>query len=254
MNKTLASIVLAGTTSLATSCTQSQYLRPLTDPIYSIKEGEVNQAQGKYLVSGMKISGIGWTQPELSDRVVEGELEIRFRPLREGTNIVKNTMPGVGNWEPETSKIYVTPVYLNSAGNPATEARFEIGGRFGIPVEVIKPSKEDTIMLFTEDNHRYKIKTRKIDTDGNPETPEVEFYLPVIRDNTPQRNITTTLIIQKDRAAEVIDWETGAVTLRTSPGDIHYFKEIPMSEYTARPLTTVKAEAKAEPAQTVIVK
>ena len=97
-------------------------------------------------------------------------------------------------------------------------------------------------------------KEEILDLIKGGETQEVEFNLPVITDNTPQRNITTTLIIQKDRAAEVIDWQTGAVTLRTSPGDIHYFKEIPMSEYTARPLTTVKAEAKAEPAQTVIVK
>lgn len=232
MRKSLASIILAGS-ALLSSCT---YLRPEGKPIYDSMVDNVNQNDGRYAIPALNLSGVGLVQPEISDFLVDGELPIIFKPLGKGTKIVKDRTPKedeLKRWSLETESIYVTPAYI-VGDKLATEATFEIGGRFGIPISV--DNKVDRSGLYTktfdQSNHKYFVKTMLIDTDRDPKTPKEEFYFPVVRDN--EGKITATLMINSSRAKEVVDWQTGQLTLRTAPGDIHYLKSIPTVNFEAR--------------------
>lgn len=251
MRKSLASIVLGSTLALTPSCT---YLRPEGNPIYDSMVDSVNQNDGRYSIPSINLSGVGSVQPELSDLVVEGELPIIFKPLGKGTKIVKDRTPKedeLKRWSLETESIYVTPAYI-VGDKLATEATFEIGGRFGIPVEVSRSLGSGMYTrTFDQRDHKYFVKTMLIDTDRNPKTPKEEFYFPVVRDD--KGNITATLMINASRAKEVIDWQTGQLTLRTAPGDIHYLKAIPSTEYSNRKKSE-PISIEAEPAPTATVK
>jgi hypothetical protein len=255
MKSTLASIVLGTALVTMPSCT---YLRPEGKPIYDSMVDSVNQNDGRYSIPSINLSGVGLVQPEISDRVAEGELAIMFKPLGKGTKIVKDRTPARDvdkRWPLETETIYVTPTYM-VGGNPATEATYEIGGRFGIPVEVSRSTESGMFSrTFDQSNHKYNVKTMLLDHDRNPETPKVEFYFPVVRD--AHGVITATLMIDSRFAKEVVDWQTGQLTLRTSPGDIRYLKAIPASEYLARPLPekeNVKKPEEEVESPSVIVK
>lgn len=240
MKKNLASIVLGSALAIAPSCT---YLRPEGKPIYDNMTDSVNQNDGRYSIPSINFSGVGLVQPEVSDRVVDGELGIMFKPLGKGTKIVKDRTPIRDidkRWSLETETIYVTPSYM-VGDKPATEVTFEIGGRFGIPVEVSRSSESGIYTrTFDQSDHKYSVKTMLIDHDRNPKTPKIEFYFPVVRD--AHGAVTATLMIDSRCAKEIVDWQTGQLTLRTSPGDIHYLKAIPTAEYLARPLSITETQ------------
>lgn len=242
MNKNLTSLVLGSALALTPSCT---YLRPEGNPIYDSMVDSVNQNDGRYSIPSINLSGVGLVQPEFSDRIGDGELSIMFKPLGKGTKIVKDRTPTRDldkRWSLETDVVYVTPAYM-AGDKPATEATFQIGGRFGIPVEVSKNQDRGIYTrTFDQSDHKYRIDTMLIDDDRNPNTPKVEFYFPVVRDD--HGTVVATLMIDSRKAKEAIDWDSGQPTLRTSPGDIHYLKAIPSSEYLARPVQ--KPEAKVE--------
>ncbi len=250
MRKSLASIVLGSSLALTPSCT---YLRPEGKPIYDSMVDGVNQNDGRYSIPSINLSGIGSVQPEFSDLVADGELPIIFKPLGKGTKIVKDRTPlrdADKRWSLETESIYVTPAYI-VGDKIATEATFETGGRFGIPVKVSRSLESGMYTrTFDQGDHKYSVETMLIDTDRDPKTPKEEFYFPVVRDD--KGKIIATLMINASRAKEVVDWQTGQLTLRTAPGDIHYLKAIPSEEYLSRKKAEVEPiETESAPTATV---
>ncbi|MEK6836243.1 MAG: hypothetical protein AABX94_01095 [Nanoarchaeota archaeon] len=230
MNKTLTSLVLAGTASLSSGCTATYLANK--DFVYESKESSVTNRDGQYTIPSVTLAGKE-LNPQVSYRQENGELPIFFKPSQtEGSWIVKDRKNRTIDLETKT--VFVTPIYLNSAGNPATEVYFNTKGRFALNAKVNRErnSKEIAVKNFTHNDLEYEIATISIDTDNDKKTPKEEFYIPVIL--TEREEIKDILLIPVDGTKELIDPVTGRIMLRTSPGNIHFLKEINSDAYFAR--------------------
>ena len=228
MNKTLASLVLAGTAAISSGCATVPKVEDFTvkNNISNLGTGRMTQDDAPFKYETLCVAGIPY-ELENATRRLEDEEDFILRPDMESTlwrNFNKREV------RLESDEIMVPrKLLVGEEGFEyfANEVDFEITGPYALRADITRPDNKDlSIEPITHQLERYGIETRTIKSSP---------YAIAIKMNKTSRKIDNVLLIRagEDDVELGTNRINGMITLR-SPGDIYELVKMKQKDYDAR--------------------
>jgi hypothetical protein len=243
MRKTLTSLALGG--ALAAGCTTTPILKN-QDFIYGSKIDSVSNNDYKSSIPILDHSGLNFV-PMFSRNRQGDELPFIGKPYGVETSWIEID-ESAGSIDVDPKTIFTFPRYLVEKRReipdltnpeatvteiykePAKEVEFVAlrARKAGTP----RPKKNPafSVKTITHKDWEYDIRTAWIDDDDHKKTPKVEFYAPFSTNENGA--IESRFLIPVQNTKKRINSANGRIVLRSN--DIHFFNEMPFSDYLAR--------------------